>query len=1087
MSLSATLFGRDSAIFKATNILGLGIPGWLDKKFGAKDLNIEGPRLSDLSVQTSTYGAPIPRLYGTIAVMGNLIWLENNRLKETVRKKKSSSGGKGGGGGGGSSEPTTTYSYSATFHLALGEGSIAGIRRMWCGDKLIYNAGSGDIETIIASNKSARGWRLYLGTETQLPDSRYEANVGVGNASAHRGLAYIAFYDFQLADYSNTLQGSQFKVEVVTAGVSCVLPIDATPAISDDFGYLRVFGEIGDLYGVTLMDNSTPRGYEGTSASFDVREYRLGSLKPQTEQFIISGIAETEYPSTCRSSDGRLWYQYKSTDTFITGRPHLRSDDGIFIHMNSSVTYAQDIIEYSRQSSGSLTQFNFILSYSSTPDRSRLDKIGFVPAFGSGGPYDIAASLAEAAGWNICTAGDTPFEWNITGASDASAKQFNIRTYNAALSGVVDSFSGDLPDAWPRMTSGSRQGQKVTCRILDGVVYLLGKDRTDDSIYRFAMISSGGTQVEYEFSSANAVGEELYSIWPHDENQGLALTRNRIIQWRRYNEGGADVGQIISSEVSLSGLIGPVDIDTSLISGTARGYRVNGGSIRSSIEPLQAAFPFDVRQHGYLTQFLPRGQSSVVIIPWDDLGAVDSGNPGDIMQRSREMDPQLPARTTIKYLDAAREYAISEQSSERLNTEAVNKVERELPLVLAADEAAGAAEMLNFLPWLERTDAAFTLPPIYRYLEPGDVVTVSAPTATYELRLTDINESQGGLVECEALPNRAALYTPSATGAEGVPPTGTIPLAGNSLFVPLDIPVIDETLQNAPGFVGVMAGDTQSWPGGIVVRSADNGQTWTDLQAYTGKATIGTARDMLPASTCTLIDQRTLTVDLISGELEGVTRDQMLAGVNYAAYGLDGRWEIVRFQNSALQVDGSHLLSGFVRGEKGTEWAAGLHAVGDYFVLLDDPDNAFIGSAVDSILAPRLYRGITSGGALDDSVDVPFTYRGVNLECLSPVYAKGGRDGSSNFTGTFTRRSRLSSSWWTTGVQAPVGEASESYEIDVMSGSTVKRTIAVTSSSFTYSAANQTTDFGSAQPSLTFRIYQLSELVGRGYPLEVTL
>jgi hypothetical protein len=79
MSLSATLFGRDSAIHRLTNILGLGIPGWLDKKFGPPET--EGPRLSDLSVQTSTYGADIPRLYGTISVMGNVIQLENNKLK----------------------------------------------------------------------------------------------------------------------------------------------------------------------------------------------------------------------------------------------------------------------------------------------------------------------------------------------------------------------------------------------------------------------------------------------------------------------------------------------------------------------------------------------------------------------------------------------------------------------------------------------------------------------------------------------------------------------------------------------------------------------------------------------------------------------------------------------------------------------------------------------------------------------------------------------------------------------------------------------------------------------------------------------
>ena len=34
----------------------------------------QGPRLSDLRVQTSSYGAAIPRLFGTVRVAGCVIW-----------------------------------------------------------------------------------------------------------------------------------------------------------------------------------------------------------------------------------------------------------------------------------------------------------------------------------------------------------------------------------------------------------------------------------------------------------------------------------------------------------------------------------------------------------------------------------------------------------------------------------------------------------------------------------------------------------------------------------------------------------------------------------------------------------------------------------------------------------------------------------------------------------------------------------------------------------------------------------------------------------------------------------------------------
>ena len=132
--------------------IGAQIGGMLgDLVAPPKTPTIEGPRLSDLSVQTSTYGAPIPRVYGTITLAGNVIWLENNRLRERV---KTSGGGKGGGKGSGAR--TKTYTYEATFAVALCQGPIVGVRRLWLGPNLVYDAGATDHETIRASNQAAK-------------------------------------------------------------------------------------------------------------------------------------------------------------------------------------------------------------------------------------------------------------------------------------------------------------------------------------------------------------------------------------------------------------------------------------------------------------------------------------------------------------------------------------------------------------------------------------------------------------------------------------------------------------------------------------------------------------------------------------------------------------------------------------------------------------------------------------------------------------------------------------------------------------------------------------------------------------------
>lgn len=991
-----------------------------------KGPTVEGPRLSDRSVQTSTYGAFLPNVHGTIAGTGNIIQLENNQLKETVRKQKS--GGKGGGGG----ATTKTYTYSATFQLALCEGPIAGVRRIWCGDKLIYNAGSDNLETIIASNKAAKGFRIYLGTDDQMPDPRYEAEYGVGNVSAHRGMAYIAFYDFQLADYSNTLQAAQFKVEIVSIAEYSEWARNLVK-LDTGINFARTTSLGAGRPYIVSVDGIITVGVVGSNSQY------LFSLNGD---YIGSSFAEyfpveqnTAPWTTCGKIDGL----------------EVRCDVSVTPGAGPALIIGE--LDAYQRIDEQLPQSGQIFAVIISNDQSRILVISAPPGINS-----AAGASVIGATWSLINSSGSLLDSGVV--SDEYATNIYTFGFSRAVrfhfaSSCFDQNRNTIVSAY------SPTASVIIWSFEDGVMYKEAETSMSLNGFTFPSVYSvNGIVYIFNFNQYNAFWANVQSnLWP-------------------------DLSSVIEKECIQSRMLAQQDIDASEIAGSVRGYRIQGGTIRAALEPLQAAYPFDVRMHGYKIQFLPRGQSSVATIPWTDL---IPGEGGRTLTQSREMDTQLPAKTVVSYLDAAREYAVDEQASARLNTEAVNRVDREIPLVLTANEAAGIAEVLQFLPWLERTDFSFKLPPPYRYLEPGDVVTVVTDESTYELRLTEANEESDGLIDCKAKPSRAALYTPNATGAEGVPPSGEVSLSGPSLFIPLDIPMIDETTQNAAGFVGAMTGYTAGWPGSLLVRSSDAGQTFADIQAFAGKSTIGTVRTALSANDGTLIDRRSVIVDVISGELESVTQDQMLNGSNYAAYGADGRWEIVRFENAVLQSDGSYAVSGFIRGDKGTEWATGLHAVGDALVMLNDPDNAFIGMSVDSLQQPRIYRAVSYGDLIDDASDISFTYKGVNLECLSPVYAKASRDGSSNLAATFTRRSRVSSSWWATGVVAPVGEDTEAYEIDVMDGSTVVRTITSTSQAFSYSAANQTTDFGSPQSAITFRIYQLSAVAGRGYPMEVTL
>lgn len=187
--------------------LGGAIGGAIDPPKGPK---VVGPRLSDLSVQTASYGSAIPRVYGTVGLYGTVIWIENNQLRET--EKTETQGGKGGGG-----SETTTYSYSVTCAILLCEGPIVGVRRIWAGSKLIYDGSASSVEGMIASNSTIAGITIYPGDETQTPNSRIQMTLGAGNVSAFRGYAYAVIEDFQLADYGNSMLGCPFKFEVMTA------------------------------------------------------------------------------------------------------------------------------------------------------------------------------------------------------------------------------------------------------------------------------------------------------------------------------------------------------------------------------------------------------------------------------------------------------------------------------------------------------------------------------------------------------------------------------------------------------------------------------------------------------------------------------------------------------------------------------------------------------------------------------------------------------------------------------------------------------------------------------------------------------
>ncbi|WP_062732993.1 phage tail protein [Sphingobium abikonense] len=161
----------------------------------------QGARLSDLQVQTSSYGTQLPAIFGTMRVAGTVIWATD--LQETSSRS-----------GGGKGRPSvTSYSYSASIAVALSSRPIRAIRRIWADGNLLRGA-AGDFKTELGA------FRVHQGDEGQSPDPLIASAQGIGATPAHRGLAYVVFEDLALADYGNRIPSLTFEVEADEGAVS---------------------------------------------------------------------------------------------------------------------------------------------------------------------------------------------------------------------------------------------------------------------------------------------------------------------------------------------------------------------------------------------------------------------------------------------------------------------------------------------------------------------------------------------------------------------------------------------------------------------------------------------------------------------------------------------------------------------------------------------------------------------------------------------------------------------------------------------------------------------------------------------------
>lgn len=523
-----------------------------------------------------------------------------------------------------------------------------------------------------------------------------------------------------------------------------------------------------------------------------------------------------------------------------------------------------------------------------------------------------------------------------------------------------------------------------------------------------------------------------------------------------------------------------VEAIATFMSDEVLGYALtNGSSCVEALEPLFMTHDFAlVEQYGQV-RAERRAYTIHATIPLDDMAAQAGDGPQDYLKFTRAADTDLPRVVTVSYPDPAFDYQTVSQQVQRSERDSEQKIDIEIPVVITAQEAKRIADRALWQAWAEGQAVQFSVTDKWARLTTGKIVAVNIAGEYQPMRILEITRGENGVTEIKAAKEDTLAFTTAQTAQDVI--------ANNPVraYDDTEIVLIDTTmLRAADDNNGFYWGATSPglWQGGVILRSTDGGTNYNTVSPVGVRAGIGDVATALPSGPTNVWDYANtlrVTMRYPSETLESATELDVLNGANVAwlgnADGNDG--EILQFMTATLVSQGVYDLTGLLRGRLATDHAIGSHASNEVFVLLDQTSIGQSDFGTGDWDIERQYKGISVDQDPAALTAQDFTNTGERKRPRSGVNPLGTRL-SGDLTITWTPRTRIPYTGLAAGV--PLGEAFESYEVDIMNGSTVVRTITSSTPSVSYTSAEQTADFGSPQASVSCRIYQMSETRGRG-------
>lgn len=1037
----------------------------------------EGPRLKTLEVTTADYGTPFPEIDGWCRIDGTPIcWAEPLREKKVESKTK---GGK-----------FANYKYYGTFASVAAGHEVDSIPRIRMDRHLVFDltkkgpvsvlAGFFQALTSDAPVKLVNGknLRLYMGTETQEIDPRYEEwcedRYGPDSATARRGVAYAMFEEIPLEKFGNRIP--QITLDVINNPEPAYLFDTITPGagngpiFSHDRQRAMFYNTANTNYAIwdvptltKLIDSSFPVG-DVEEAVFDSngRIWIIrGTLGDTLELVSSDGTAVINTIAVGDNGD-RL--------TGIGNIAFMRINSGFgpgYLHCNAFVCTYVDVDFIPEMFFEDLDGNAWAIGMDGTNIRLHCDDTGVDHTIASpGGLTGFCSGMANANG-----------DFFILVQTTAVLVEASAPTV-VADSASIGGNAGRQFEVMRRTMKGSASFHTETDEISTATLASIQSyDLTD--------WTAGNTDMQ-------AFDPGSIAIWGSGPGGAGDVT---IRYLNRISANGVTLGDIVERKCLRRGI--PSDaFDVTELTQPVIGYWTIQGSGADQVAPVLDIHDVDATTHNYGLYFRTRGDASDALIDSSEFHA----NDGKRFDLSMVPESRLPARIEFNYADNTADQQPNTASDDvpfiRASPDQSKKTFDLTTYVDVPDDAQPKVNRYLRRQWFERELGEATLDITYGRLEPADVKTIDIDGDQRVVRFTELTRS-GLLVHAKWTRDDPRVHDITAQAG----PTfdgrdeDVIFVPSPTKSVVMEIPFLNDEEADDRPLLHYGAGDygTGNWPGAILwtgIFSAGEYEQWNAVDSA-AKAVWGYCLDALPYSDPWVWDRGTvLQVALKSGALTSATESEINAdpSINQAAIGGQDRWEIVNFTTATLLGDGVWEISGFLRGRRGTEWACGLHEAGDEFWLAEDLSRDTYG--LSAVGTTDHFKGQTLGRDPVGAPEIEVTLSGDSLKPYAPANVAAERDVTNgDWIITGRRRTRIGGSW-VGGTPIPLSEASEAYEIIVLDGTSEKRSLSVTidgdgNFSAVWSEANQTTDFGSPQTTISTVAYQMSEAVGRGFPAYV--